>query len=179
MRKSEQFKEDEMTGNNKAHDDEVEIIHRVNHLKKKVVKEGKTARGEGFIDPDSIERAQAVIENSQEDYLQEVENIFSDLSRAWGKARQGDSKAIHSVQVYANRIMDLAATYGFDLMKSFSQSLRDFSERIDVANTNHVIIGQAHLDVMQITVREQIKEEDAPKAEELKAVLDQAIRKYG
>ena len=64
-------------------------------------------------------------------------------------------------------------------MRYFSKSLRDFSERIDIANKNHITIGQAHLDVMMITVHEKIKEEDAPKAEELKAVLDQAIKKYG
>lgn len=162
-------------------DDEVEIIHRINHLKRKVVADTKRASmlGEGRIDPDAIERAQAVIDDSQDEYLDEVESIFGDLTKAWGELKSGEHQAVNQVQVYSNRITDLASTYGFDLMRYFSKSLRDFSERIDIANKNHITIGQAHLDVMMITVHEKIKEEDAPKAEELKAVLDQAIKKYG
>ena len=162
-------------------DDEVEIIHRVNRLKKKVVDDTKRASmmGEGHIDPEAIERAQAVIDDSQDDYMEEVESIFGDLSKVWGTLKSGDTGAAEDVQLYSNRIMDLAATYSYDLMRYFSKSLRDFAERIDVANKNHITIGQAHLDVMMITVHEKIKEEDAPKAEELKAVLDQAIKKYG
>ena len=70
-------------------DDEVEIIHRINHLKRKVVADTKRASmlGEGRIDPDAIERAQAVIDDSQDEYLDEVESIFGDLTKAWSELK--------------------------------------------------------------------------------------------
>jgi hypothetical protein len=159
--------------------DDVEIIHRVNRLKKKVSAQGKAKDGDGHIDANAIERAQNVIKDSQAEYLKEVGNVLTDLNSAWTSLlRQEEGSAPEDIDRYANRIKDMASTYGFDIMTYFSKSLRDFSQSLDVANEAHQTIVKAHLDVMNIALHEKLKTHDDPMAEKLKVMLNKAIVKH-
>ena len=158
--------------------DEIEIIHRVNRLKKKV-STGGVAMGEGYIDPEAVRRAGKVISDTQDSYADEAGRCFADLCNAWSAAKSGDHKAVYDIGIYTNRIKDMASTYGYEIMAYFSKSLRDFSEKMDPILPAHLTIVQAHIDVMRIALKEKIKAEDEPRAEELKGVLLKAIEKHG
>lgn len=166
-------------------ENEVQIIHRKNRLKEKVVEAGAASDGPGFLDPEHIARAQAVIDEGAESYQEEIERTLKNLNTAW-KALQSDQDVntkiyqtkLSDIHRYTNHIKDLAATFGFELMDYFACSLRDFSEHIDTRVPAHVRIVNAHIDVMMVVYHENMKDDGGPKAAELKEIVAQAIEKF-
>ena len=164
---------------------DVQIIHRKNRLKEKVIEAGTAngENGEGFFDPKMIANAQAVIDNGTQSYLQEIERTLKNLNIAW-KALQNDDDVnaksyqtkLNDIHRFTNHIKDLAATFGFELMDYFACSLRDFSEYIDTRVDAHIRIVDAHIQVMTIVFHEQIKDDGGPKAAE--QIVAQAIQKF-
>lgn len=161
----------------------VEIIHRRNKLKEKVVAATIDASGTGggFIDPEAIKRAQAVIDDGQDTFILELKKSLETLTETWGelkKSGQNDKDAINEIHRLSNHIKDMAGTFSNPLMDDFGGSLRDFSDQIDVSKPEHITIVQAHIDVMWIAFTRDIRDIDAQEAVQLKAVLQQAIEKY-
>lgn len=158
---------------------EVQVFHRVNKLKKKAGGEGD---GPGYIDKDAIKRAQSVIIQKHDAYTQEVEVVISSIEGAWNEALEahmrGEDASLEDLYHYANHIKDLASTFGYDLMQHFGSSLRDFIETVDLTNKAHHIIVKAHIDVMWVAYKENIRDHGGDKAEELKMFVAKAIEKY-
>ncbi len=159
---------------------EVEIIHRVNRIKKKVG--GAQSISAGVIDPHSIQRAKKTIQNSETAYLKEVEDIIPELNRLWLCLKKADEtehrQFLQELSRYSNRIKDMASTYNYELMAYFSESLRDFTEKTNMRNSAHHTIIQAHIDVILIVHKEKLKEQIGKKAENLKLFVAQAIEKH-
>lgn len=160
----------------------VEVYHRVNRLK---IKAGAASveDGPGFIDPRAINRAQTIIEKRQALYMSEVEKVLVKLVTVWDdlkKTGAGEKSGtlIKKLSLCANNIKDLASTFDYELMQHFGFSLRSFTEKIDMKNKAHHIIVQAHIDVMWVVYKENIKDEGGPKAAELKKIVAVAIEKY-
>jgi hypothetical protein len=163
--------------NNQA---KVQIFHRRNKLK---LKAGTESEAPGFIDPAAIQRAQATIDEKEKHSRDEMGESLARLNAAWQealkKSNAGEARQeIDRLYNYANNIKDLAETYDYYLMTHFSESLRDFCEKIDIRNEAHHTIVQAHIDVMQISWHDNIKDEDGLKAAELKDIVARAIDKY-
>lgn len=163
-------------------DEQVEVFHRVNKLK---IRAGLSATDDSVfrIEKERIERAEAVVESKASLYPVEVKNVLKALDKAWTeakaagkpeKARPQLEKLFHK----ANQIKDLASTFNYVLMQHFGSSLRDFVEKLDIENPNHLVIVQAHIDVMWMVLNENIKDEGGAKAAELKAIVARAIEKY-
>lgn len=166
--------------NNKPAPD-VEIIHRRNRLKEKVVEEGMSLSQNGFIDPAAIRRAQAVIDNGQDRFLTELKRSLEELTALWNELKAGKATSLearHDLHRMANHIKDMAATFGNGLMDDFGCSLRDFSDQLDITKKEHITIAQAHIDVMWIAFSKDIQDIDTREAMELKNVLTRAIEKY-
>lgn len=161
---------------------QVEIFHRINRIKKKVAK-GIAFNTPGTINPEHIKNAQAIVDNGEENYKNEIHTALESLDACWKSFSDiSEDSAIEEnlVQInkYSNHIMDLASVYGYELMAHFGKSLRDFSSKINPLDPVHQTIVQAHINVMWVAYNENIKEQDGKKAEELKLVLKQAIQKY-
>jgi chemotaxis protein histidine kinase CheA len=159
----------------------VEIIHRRNRLKEKVVETGHGASGAGFIDPEAIRRAQAVIDNGQDLFIAELQKSLETLTALWKtmkKERKNEPGKIGEIHRLSNHIKDMAGTFGNTLMDEFGESLRDFSDQIDLSRKEHITIVQAHIDVMWIAFTKDIQDIDTEEAVELKTVLTRAIEKY-
>lgn len=159
----------------------VEIYHRVNRLK---LKTGAGLHdGPGFIDPHAVVRADTIIQKKQSLYPKMVEESLMRLEESWKefKAASGDEARRESIErIYhtSNHIKDLASTFQYELMQHFALSLREFAERIDLSRKEHLVIVQAHLDVMRVVYQENIKDHGGVKAEELKLIVAKAIEKY-
>ena len=160
----------------------VKILHRINKLKRKAgAEDGNDSPG--FIDADSILKAQSFINGQEEHYSGEVGKVLDMLGNTWSelKIETNDKRAetnLSWIYNYANNIKDMAETYSYMLMEHFGKSLRDFCEYIDVKNNAHHVIVEAHMNVMRIAYRENIKDHGNPKAEELKQIVARAIQKY-
>lgn len=160
---------------------QVEIIHRRNHLKEKVVEDSAGLSKNGFIDPDAIRRAQAVIDNSQDKFTTELQSSLEDLTTIWVSLKKdgvNDPDMIEEIHRLSNHIKDMAATFGNGLMDDFGKSLRDFADHLDITNKAHVTIVQAHIDVMWVAFKRDIRDINDQEAVELKKVLAQAIEKH-
>ncbi len=162
----------------------VEIIHRRNRLKEKIAPETNHPPEEtGCIDPSAIERAGALIRNSQDSYERELQTALGHLDAQWKilktrpeKAREKESR--ENIHRYANFIKDIASTHDFNLMAHFSESLRNFIDLFTSDNPAHDIIIEAHLDTMDIAAHQNLKDEHTPQAQELKNMLSQAIARH-
>ncbi len=162
--------------------EKIKIQHRLNRLK---LRAGIAIDDErlGYIDPKAIKKAQAAIDGHEADYSTEVEEVLVKLDSTWEdlKSEKDKKKAkVLSNQLYnyANNVKDMAETFNYKLMGSFGQSLRDFCEKIDAGKEEHQIITQAHIDVMWVAFKHNIKDEGGPQAKELKAMLAKAIEKH-
>ncbi len=159
----------------------VEVFHRVNRLKLKAGAPSPDA-APGFLDPKAIERADLAIKDEGAVYVEELKDVLGKLEGAWEAALAvSNGRAyteIEEVYHYANHVKDLAATFGYGLMKHFGASLRAFAADIDIKNEAHHVIVRAHLDVMWVVYHENIKDHGGPKAEELKEIVAQAIERY-
>jgi hypothetical protein len=160
---------------------EVEVFHRINRLK---IKAGGEAHDGalGQIDPAAIEKANSVITQAAEMYPMQIRNVLKLLNKAWDEtkdktAEERKDKA-ERISNLANNVKDLALQFGFEIMGYFGGSLRDYIMRSDLTQPEHVIIVQAHIDVMDVAYREGLKDEESPMAEELKQVIAKAIDKY-
>ena len=166
----------------KSNEQQVEIFHRINKLK---LKAGLPVYDNvnGVIDPKSIKKAQAKIDEKEEEYPIEVKGVLENLAESWQayqKAADEDARAERLEQIYnySNNVKDLTSMYAHDLMTHFSLSLREFCEKIDHEKQEHRVIVQAHIDVMWITYEEKLRSDTSEKAEELKKVVKVAIDKY-
>lgn len=167
----------------KKGESEIEIFKRVNRLK---LKTGASLNdGPGKLDSASVERANSVVMTMASLYPKEIKNVLAALDREWAEMKKlaesnGDSsKQAKKISNTANQIKDLAGTFGYTLMEYFGESLRDYILRTDFSQKAHYVIVQAHIDVMGVAYRENLKNDDGgAAAEELKKMVQTAIEKY-
>jgi len=161
----------------------VKIMHRLNRLK---LKAGIPIDDDrlGYIDPAAIKKAQAAINSQEGAYAGEVEEILVRLDSTWEdlkkeKNEKNVKRMVSELYNFANNVKDMADTFEYGLMGHFGESLREFCEKIDVSKDAHHVIVQAHIDVMWVAFKHNIKDEGGPQAGELKAMLTRAIEKHG
>ena len=167
----------------RKHDPEVEVFKRVNRLKIKAG--GGLNDGPGKIDTSSIERANSVVTTMASLYPREIKNVLAALDKQWGKIKDLEeghperTKMAEKISNTANQIKDLAGTFGYTLMEYFGESLRDYILQTDLSKKQHFVIVQAHIDVMTVAFKQNLKDDDGgPVAEELKKMVNAAINKY-
>ncbi|MCB1531159.1 MAG: hypothetical protein H6853_00410 [Rhodospirillales bacterium] len=163
----------------KEHD--VEVFKRVNRLK---LKTGAGLNdGPGKIDQHRVNSANSVVQTMASLYPQEIKNVMSVLYKEWKEIKalpEGEDRSVHVKKMSntANQIKDLAGTFGYVLMEYFGESLRDYILATDLSKKEHFTIVQAHVDVMAVAFRENLKGDDDEAAVELKKVVQEAIEKY-
>ena len=164
----------------KDEDKGVEVYKRVNRLKLKAG--GTSGSGAGQIDPGAIEKANTVIQQAASMYPMQIRNVLKALNKAWNETKELEpdkrQKNSEKISNLANNVKDLAAQFGFEIMAYFGDSLRDFIMATDLSKKEHIIIVQAHIDVMDIAYNEGLKDKESELAEELKKVLAEAINKH-
>lgn len=158
---------------------DVEIHHRINKLKMKAGLPDH-ANALGQISTKKVQVAQKIIDDKEEEYPVEVSSVLAKVQESWTALKNTDGeereKNLEAIYNYSNQVKDLTSMYNRDLMSYFSESLRDFCEKIDPDNNAHHVIVQAHIDVMLITYEQKLLSETTPEAEELKKVLTKAIQ---
>lgn len=168
--------------NDLSDDKRVTIFHRLNMLKMKAGAQLDDERY-GFINSMGVKKAQASIDKEEENYSKEIEAIIVKLETAWEDLKNTDDpkkqkKLLHELYNYANNVKDIATTFNYSLMGYFGKSLRDFCEKIDLADTAHHTIVQAHIDVMWVTLKTNLKGDGGEQAQELKEIVEKAIEQH-
>lgn len=160
---------------------EVEVVHKLNRLKIKAG--GGLTDGPGKLDSGSVERANTVVQNMSSLYPREIKNMLAALDKEWEAIKTSEdkdrAKKVKKMSNTANQVKDLAGTFGYTLMEYFGASLRDYILKTDLSLKEQYTIVQAHIDVMGVAYRENLKNDDGGAlGEELKKMVSTAIEKY-
>lgn len=170
-----------MSKSEEKKENDIEIFNRANKLK---LKAGAGLNdGPGKIEQHAIDRADSVVMTMASLYPQEIKNVMSALYKEWNVTKalpEEEDLSVHAQKMSntANQIKDLAGTFGYVLMSYFGESLRNYILETDLSQEEHFTIVQAHIDVMAVAFRENLKEDDGEAAIELKKVVQEAIDKY-
>lgn len=171
-----------MNNSEEKNEREIEIYNRINKLKLKAG--AGLNEGPGRLDPEAIKKAETVVMRMSSLYPQEIKNILKAMHKEWQDLKAADTPEKKSAMAKkmsntANQIRDLGTTFGYNLMGYFGGSLRDYILETDFSRAEHFTIVQAHIDVMAVAFRENLKDDDGgPVAEELKKMVQVAIGKY-
>lgn len=162
----------------------VEKYELHNRLRDKLAIEQRGEHVEGQIDPAAIEEADEIIarrcaEECQENMVAQMEQLKS----LWDEMKDmPDSGArdelAQQVVTTAHEVKDIGAMCDYPLAAHFGESLRDFVSHTDLKLAAQRVIIQAHVDVLNIAIKENLRETDSPAAEELKRMLKVAVDQY-
>ncbi len=138
-----------------ANDDDMEIINPPNTLKSKV-REG----GPGAVDLATLERAENVIAEMADTYLEWVEDDLKRLDVAY-KALAGASgdgtKESEAVFQIAHDIKGQGGSFGYDLMTLIANELCRLIERQDEFGEPEVQAVKVHIDAMKLVIQNRMK----------------------
>ena len=136
-------------------DDEMEIINPPNTLKNKV-REG----GPGAVDLATLERAESVIAEMADSYLEWVQEDLKRIDEAYKKlaAASGErKKEAEDVFQIAHDIKGQGGSFGYDLMTLIANELCRLIERQDGFGAPEVQAVKVHIDAMKLVIQNRMK----------------------
>ena len=164
----------------------IKIYRVANRLLKKLgIRPNTGTQSEpGEISPEAIIEAQQHIETLCGECEVTLSDLLAELVAAWVDMRdmaQSEKRQEVSQKIFllAHEIKDVGGLCKYDLAAYFAESLRDFIERTTLSLEAQRVIIQAHVDALQVIVKQGLKDEASPAAEELKKMVKIAVEKYG
>lgn len=156
-------------------DDELEIIDPPNQLKSKV-REG----GPGAVDLATLQRAESVIADMADSYLEWVQEDLTRLDEAYKAfaAAEGDKKAeAEEVFQVAHDIKGQGGSFGFDLMTVIGNELCRLIERVDKIGPAEVQAVKVHIDALKLVIQNKMKGDGGANGQALVAGIRQVGEK--
>jgi chemotaxis protein histidine kinase CheA len=171
-----------MAGPDNKNPHKIAMYKLVNRLKGKLGLNPKDD-SQGFLAPEKVEEADKLIQSLCVNSEETIRDCLTNLTETWktmqdmpaGKDREGVSRKIF---LLAHEIKDIGAMCGYTLVAYFAESLRDYIDQTELNIKAQKIIIQAHIDAMQAAMRQGLKEDGGPIADELKSIVKVAIDKY-
>ncbi len=156
-------------------DKKLEIIEPPNPLKDKV-----GTGGPGAVDAAALERAERVIENLSDNYLEWVEEDLKKIEVAYEalKAADGDRKAeLEAVFQVSHDIKGQGGSFGFNLMTAVGNELCRLIEKLETAGDPEIEAIGLHIDAMKLIITERMKGEGGKPGEKMLLGLRQVCDK--
>lgn len=160
----------------------VKVYELANRLRLKIGRDPKSQE-EGYIAEEAIAEADKLIEALCAQCPATISAHLETLNGVWAKMRdmqEGAERESLTEQVFtiSHEIKDVASMCGFTLIAYFAESLRDYIDRTELNLKAQRVIVQAHIDAMNTTHKQGLKDEGGPLADELKALVKIAVDKY-
>ena len=148
-------------------DDEpkVEVITPPDTLKKKV----KTG-GPGAVDLDTLKRAEAVIADMTDNYMEWVAKDLAKIHRALEdlKGEKKDHKdALARIFQLSHDMKGQGGSFGYTLMTILGGTLCNFVENLEDAGPAEVEVIQLHINAMDLVIAKQMKGDGGKEGERL------------
>lgn len=142
----------------------------------------KARNGSGpvSIDPDILQRAEAAVENLQDDYASWAQQDIDGLKAAVAKARAEPSQADVAIADIYKRALDMKGQgggFGYDLITAAGGLLTTFMEGRTTFSERDFQIVDAHIDAIQAVVRGDIKGDGGKIGMEIVAGLRELVLK--
>ncbi len=135
----------------------------------------------GRVNPEKIKKATKALEKKGQHYTAEIEKVYKKMLGAFLRIQKNDgerSANVKSIHLCANNIKDLTATYNRSLLYELSLSLRDYCEKINPNQPQHLVILKAYIDTIGVTMKQKLMNSNSPEAMELKRIIQKAIEIY-
>jgi hypothetical protein len=137
----------------------------------------------GQFDERLIAQAQAAVGQLRPPYKdQSVEDLLQ-LQRLVREAEQREPQdraaQMQKIARVALNVQGLGDSFGYQLMTRFGRSLRRFTEQLETATNEQLLIVRAHIDAMRVVMTQDIRGDGGPIGQELTAMLEKAIKQYG
>lgn len=151
-------------------DDKVEMISPPNTLKTKVGKGGP-----GAVSPEMLERAEQVIADLTDDYLEWVVEDLEKLVGAFNDLKEGKGEAkdlLDKVFQITHDMKGQGGSFGYDLITIVGNDLCRFLEDLEKPGPDDIKVIALHVDAMRVIITENIKGEGGKVGKQLLAGLD-------
>mgnify|MGYP000509865512 CR=1 FL=1 len=132
-----------------------QIIRPPQTLQSKVEKGGP-----GAVDLDALARAEDVIANLADDYLDWVREDFVRLEAAFEKMKAGDGTAEENLEALFQISHDMkgqGGSFGYDLMTAIGDHLCRLLETLDKAGPREQGMIRVHIDAMRVVITKELK----------------------
>jgi hypothetical protein len=152
-----------------------EIIDPPQTLKNKVKLGGPNA-----VNPEVLQRAEAVITNMADEYLQWVEKDLVTIQKAFDGLKASPTGAReHLERIYqvSHDIKGQGGSFGYQLMTIIGNQLCRFLEHLDSAGPLEIEVVRLHIDAMRLVISRRIKDTGGAVGAQLLAGLDQVTAK--
>lgn len=148
-------------------DDEpkAEVITPPDTLKKKV-----KIGGPGAVDLDTLNRAEAVIADMADNYLEWVAKDLTEIHQAVEnlKAEKKDHKdALARIFQLSHDMKGQGGSFGYTLMTILGGNLCNFVEKLEDAGSAEVEVIQLHINAMDLVIAKQMKGDGGKEGEQL------------
>ncbi len=147
-----------------------EVITPPDTLKEKV----KTG-GPGAVDLDTLERAEAVIADMTDKYLEWAAQDLAKIHQALEdlKAEKKDHKdALARIFHLSHDMKGQGGSFGYTLMTILGGNLCNFVEKLEDAGPAEVEVIQLHINTMDLVIAKQMKGDGSKEGEQLLTGLD-------
>lgn len=134
---------------------QAQVINPPQTLQNKVEKGGP-----GAVDLDALAKAEDVIANLADDYLDWVQEDLVRLEKAYEllKAGEGDIKEnLDNVFQIAHDMKGQGGSFGYDLMTAIGDQLCRLVEKMDTVGPREVTMVRVHIDAMRVIITKELK----------------------
>jgi len=156
-------------------DDKLEIINPPNTLKGKV-----GTGGPGAVDVAALERAEKVISDMSDSYLEWVEEDLKKIDQAYQilKAADGDRVAeLENVFQVSHDIKGQGGSFGYDMMTVIGNELCRLIEKTEKVTDAEVEAVKLHIDSMKLVIAGRIKGNGGKQGEQMMSGLHMICEK--
>lgn len=155
--------------------DDTEIITPPTNLLSKVDKGGP-----GAVDMDALARAEKVIDNLADDYVNWAIEDLVKLEAAFKELKEGksDQKALLSAVFHiAHDMKGQGGSFGYELMTAAGDKLCRLTEKLDTPSPRDIEKIRIYVDAMQIIISHKLKGDGGKEGQQLMMGLEVLVQK--
>jgi len=159
-------------------DEEVRVLPPDYALKKII---GNDVDLKEIFSPENIEKAQSVINEHKESFIEWVMKDIEQLEESYAKAaaNPADSKdEIRKLARAAFIIKSQAGTFGFQLATQVAKSLDDFCNKHFHPGADHMMVVRKHIDTLVVIFQKNITGDGGAVGKELSGNLFKLVDKF-
>jgi len=149
---------------------QVQVINPPQTLQNKVEKGGP-----GAVDLEALAKAESVIANLSDDYLDWVKEDLVRLEKAYDLLRSGEGetkKNLDRVFQIAHDMKGQGGSFGFDLMTAIGDQLCRLVEKMETVGPREVTMVRVHIDAMRVVITKNLKGDGGAEGKQLLMGLD-------
>ena len=123
---------------------------------------GKAIVGDGpaRMDPELLKKAEAVVKEMERDFPDWADEYLDRMRAALNDATADPAGAAENLQQIFTLVMDLkgqAGSYGYQMLTQLGDLLKSYTEELRKVDGRSSQIIEAHVDAMQVALRQRIK----------------------